>query len=880
MPLSAGDKLGSYEVLSLIGRGGMGEVYRAHDPRLRRDVAIKVSNSAFSERFTREARIVASLNHTNICHLYDVGPNYLVMELVEGRTLAEILKTGPFPPDRLRRIAGQIADALDAAHEKGVVHRDLKPGNVMVRTDGTVKVLDFGLAKTVHTPASSAADATTVTMDQTEAGSILGTAAYMSPEQAMGQPVDRRSDIYSFGLVVYEMATGKRAHRGGSTTEILASVIKEEPDWARVPVAFRMLLHRCLVKDPQQRLRHIGDVMTLVEQASPPASAPTNSPVASSLNLWLWPSIAAVLLAALAASLLLRNDPQPDAQRVVRFELLDSDKYKLPQAQTPKVSPDGQWIIFAGEEDGVIRQWLRRIDSVGASLIPGIQEGSHVHWASDSKSIAFSVTPGPFSPGKLMRMEIAGGVPEEICNLEGAAGGLAWNETGDIVFSDNAKSVILHVKAMGGEPRPITKRGPEEAFQGGPYFLPDGRHFLYHRYFPNATSRTGIYVGSLDNTAEEQSEDLLIRSDVQAAYTETGGGQLLFQRGFTLFAQSFDPETTTLHGEPVPIAQGVGSFPASHLGSYSASRNGVLAYSQQNARMQLTESRIDAGSARITGPSWSEEFPAYSPDGRLLATARLDNENGSTNIWVTDLVTLHSTKLTQGTGRSIHPAWSPDGKEIVFSSDRAGAMDLYIASADGSGQERPILTSASDKFPWDWSSNGFLIFSTGADIRGSDLWTLRAPGSGTGQPIELVKSEFNESGGRFSPDGRWITYGSDDAGPARWQVYVRPFDPAHPEQTASGPRWVVAQGYYPYWRSDAGAILFQAPSMRLSSVAVDRAQPYRTQADPAALSPPLSSTYFGISPDGSRFATATIPSNQSGQVTIVVNWQAALSQRK
>src|SRR6185312_16245810 len=445
MILKAGEQLGPYRVLEPIGSGGMGEVYRAHDPRLNRDVAVKVSAQQFGERFEREAKVVASLNHPNICHLYDVGANYLVMELVEGPTLAERIKEGAIPLDESLAIARQIADALDVAHEKGIVHRDLKPGNVKIKPDGTVKVLDFGLAKTGGIAAMQSDNSPTLTVGAaTEAGVILGTAAYMAPEQAKGKSVDKRADIWAFGVVLYEMVTGKRLFHGETITEVLASVLKEEPKWDKVPPQVLRLLKKCLEKDPQQRLRHIGDVMQLVEDAPVVVQA---APIVQKKS-WLWPSVAAVLLLAVAALGYLyiagRAPTAPETQ--TRFQI------PAPQNATAfTISPDGHRLVYFATEPGSNTQqlWVRTLDSLESHPLPDTEGASFTFWSPDSRYVAFS------SQQKLKKIDISGGPAQTICDLPSALRGGSWNQQGDIVFGMGGRP-LYKVPSGGGTPVAVT----------------------------------------------------------------------------------------------------------------------------------------------------------------------------------------------------------------------------------------------------------------------------------------------------------------------------------------------------------------------------------------------------------------------------------------
>jgi len=499
MPLLPGDRLGPYEILSLLGKGGMGEVYRARDPRLGRDVAIKVSAQQFEERFAREARTVASLNHPNICQLYDVGPNYLVMELVEGPTLAERISHGPIPLDEAVAISRQIADALDDAHAHVIIHRDLKPGNVKLRPDGVVKVLDFGLAK-VGMPAERSENSPTLTMDETKAGVILGTAAYMAPEQAKGKVVDKRADIWAFGVVLYEMLTHERLHKGETLAEILASVLKEQPDLSRVPVQVRGLLRLCLQKDLKQRLHDIADAKLLLEEVETRPSS-QDATVTSSGRPWLWPATAAIgLLAAAVLAFLHFSETKPAAQ-LVRLQIPVPEGLTFIPGTDANVSPDGRSVAFpATDADGITRMYVRAIDSLEAKSLPGTEVigfSAPPSWSFDSRSIVFA------GGGKLKKAEISGTPAQEICtvaSLSSTFQGAAWNRDDTIIFA-GVTSFLQRVPASGGTPTPLTVFVLGDTAHRWPQFLPDGRHFLYHRASSSA-EKTGVYVGSLDAKPE------------------------------------------------------------------------------------------------------------------------------------------------------------------------------------------------------------------------------------------------------------------------------------------------------------------------------------------------------------------------------------------
>jgi eukaryotic-like serine/threonine-protein kinase len=880
MSLPRGEHLGPYEIVEMIGKGGMGEVYRARDTRLHRDVAVKVASNRFNERFGREARAIAQLNHPNICTLFDVGPNFLVMELVGGETLAELMKAGPIPLAESLRIARQIADALDAAHEKGIVHRDLKPGNVKIKPDGTVKVLDFGLAKLGNTPTAPANDESpTITMAATQAGVILGTASYMAPEQAMGKPVDKRADIYAFGAVVFEMVTGKRLHRGSSVTEVLASVIKEEPKWEKVPSRVQKMLHQCLEKDPQKRLRHIGDVMLLVEEEPSPAASVQKS---SGQRPWRWPAVALLLsaVAALGWWAPWRAAPKLEA---LRFQIQETNQFKLTEGANPSVSPDGRWVVFpATGTDGIARLWLRALDSLDAHPLERTESGNGIpppaYWSPDSRFIVYGLTPGPFSPGKLMRQDISGGPPQVICDVLGAVSGAAWSTDGTILFADNTKRSLQRVSASGGDSSTAIELPTSDLRHLMPQFLPDGRRFLYFRA-TESSDTVGVYLGSLDLPPSEQSKKPVLFTNRQAYYSRVAGGQLVFLRDRTLFAQPFDADTAVLSGNPAPIADQVASFAPAWAGQFSISDTGVLAYNSGPANSSAQLWIVDRSGKRMqsVGDPGLQESSEFSPDGKRLAATRTDPANGTSNIWVTDLANGRSTKITYGTGRNDSPVWSPDGESIIFSSNRNGVMDLYLRKADGSGEERSVLKTPEDKHATSWIGN-HLVFMTNSAQTGFDLWVLSNPEKGNSQAVPYLKTKFMEVAGRISPDGRWVAYTSNEAG--QWEIYVRPFDAQRITESAASGRWLVSKGGGSdvRWRSDGKELFYLSPELRISSISVDAAKPYQTQGDSHTLTTPRPINEYASTGDGSRFASVEYGGDggSKGQLTVVTNWHAAL----
>ena len=881
MTTVAGDKVGPYELLGRIGQGGMGEVFRARDTRLDRDVAIKFSAERFSERFEREARAIAALNHPLICHLYDVGPNYLVMELVEGPTLAEHLTSGPLALDEALNVARQIADALEAAHEKGIVHRDLKPGNIKVRPDGTVKVLDFGLAKMGGAPAASGDESPTFISDGTQAGVILGTAAYMAPEQAKGKPVDQRADIYAFGVVLYEMVTGTRLHTGDSSTEVLASVIKEEPNWAKVPSQLQRLLRRCLEKDPQKRLRHIGDVMALVDDVPVVRSEPQPATKAKPRWTWIAAGVGAIAVIAIVAWAPWRG---PAVAPSIRFEIQPTAAMTFINGGYPMVSPNGKWVVLpAVGTDGVTRMWLRALDSVEVRPLAGTESGNAlpppVFWSPDSRFIAFSSTPGPFAPGQLKKLDISGGPPQTICDVPASVSGGTWNKDGVIVFAPNRGTGLLRVSAAGGTPTPITSldRTAGETAHRAPQFLPDGHRFLYVRVSSDP-QRRGIFAGSIDAKPEEQSLTRIMETNRQAFYAASmvgGTGRLVFLRDTTLFAQPFDPSRLELSGEPVPVTDQVGSFPAATAGLYSVSETGVLAYrvGPGGDQRQLTWVDSQGKPLGTIGEKGSYQNPAISPDGSRVAVAQFDAQSGNSNIWVLDIARGTTIKATFNAGRNDFPVWSPDSKSLAFSSNRKGHMDIYQKNADGSGEESLLWESDEDKNAHSWSTDGrFLVYQAQNEKTLNDVWVL--PLHGERKPFRILASERNEGRAVLSHDSRWIAYTSDESGTP--EVYVRPFSPEKGADSASGGKWLVSKGggLNPVWRGNQ--LFYYTLALQQMVVDVNADGTFQPGVPrPLFLMPLL--TRGDVSPDGKRFLQISPEgSNAPSPFIVVSNWQAGL----
>jgi Tol biopolymer transport system component/tRNA A-37 threonylcarbamoyl transferase component Bud32 len=852
MPLAAGAKLGPYEIISLIGKGGMGEVYRARDPRTGRDVAVKVSTEQFSERFDREVRAVAALNHPNICTLFDVGPNFLVMEYVEGEA-----PHGPLPLDEAMRIAKQIADALEAAHERGITHRDLKPGNIKIKPDGMVKVLDFGLAKIDAPAGPQSEDSPTLSMAATKAGMILGTAAYMAPEQARGKPVDKRADIWAFGVVLYEILTGQRLFKGEDITETLASVVKEKPDLSAVPPSVRPLLQRCLEKDPKKRLRDIGDMHLLLDPAGQAISSP-----ASPTHSWLVRIVAAVAILALAALAFVHFREAPPEQRVVRFQVPPPEKSSFTSI---RLSPDGRYLAFVAFEAGRFQLWVRAVDSLEARVLPGTDgagnAANQVFWSPDSAFIGF------VAGGKLKKVSVTGGPPQNLADVPGIARA-TWGRAGVILVAPGPVSPIQRVPAAGGVLVPVTKPEPGES-HFVPDFLPDGQHFLYY-VTGGKPEANGIYIASLEGmTAVRLLPDMVPAAYVPSATSKTG--HLLFRRDRTLMAQPFDPETLRFAGDMFPVADPVTAF--------TVSENGALAYASgtQAERDELVWMDRTGKQIESAGPPGEYGNFRLSPDEKRIVFNRTEASN--TDIWVLDLIRGVPSRITFDPATDNLPIWSADGLRVLWPSSRSGGFDLYIRAATGTGQDELLIKMGTPNgWGTDWSRDGkYILYQKPGDKAGRDLWIAPQSAERAGEeakPFPYLQSPFNKQNGVFSPDGHWIAYVSDESG--RDEVYVQAFPLTSEKKQIS-----TGGGTDPAWRKDGSELFYLAADRNLMAVPV---RVVGTDFQPGvgkALFPlPGNLTRRAYAPagNGQRFLisrpigeTAAVP------VTVVLNWQAGVT---
>jgi serine/threonine protein kinase len=869
--ITPGNKLGPYEILAPIGAGGMGEVYRARDPRVGREVAIKVSAERFSERFEREARAVAALNHPNICMLFDVGPDYIVMELVEGETLEEKLAGGtPALPEALE-IARQIADALEAAHEKGIIHRDLKPGNIKIRPDGTVKVLDFGLAKVAESPDLSLSNSPTLSLAATQQGVILGTAGYMSPEQARGKPVDKRADIWAFGVILYEMLTGKRLFEGETVSDTLAAVLTREPDWDRVPTKARPVLRHCLQKDPTKRLRDISGVALLLD-AAPEA-------VEASRQLLAWIVASILLISTAALSYLHFREKAPVTAEPMRFEI--PPKVALDWSSPFAISPDGHHLAFAAlGSDDVVRLWIRDLNSLEARPLAGT-ESSHIppfFWSPDSRYIAFG------SDRKLKKADIAGGT-QTICDVTSDAVTGAWSSEGDIIFGSQLG--LWRTTDSGGSPALLTKADRTRHVQvhNHPAILPDGRHFLYYQR-ADKPENCGIYLGSLDSKPEEQSAKPLLPGVFGTGYApsrDSGPGQILFMRDRTLYSQRFDERHLKLVGSPVQVAENVGVYAADY-GLFSTSTNGVLVYLNSNGEGGNTQISWFDKQGKAQG-AWAESGPwrqiALSPNGGRAAVSFANIGRGSIDLWLVDSSGENKTPFTFGQGDNQLPVWSPDGRDIVFASNRDGAQNLYRKPADGTRDAELLFKSADNKIPSSWSSDRRFLLYTAIDPKTkADLRLLRLEGER--REIPLLNKDFNEFDGRFSPDLRWIAYTSDESGSN--EIYVRAFSSGTGNLLEG--KWQVSTdgGSGARWRKDSRELYYRAPDGTVMAVEVGTGSAFQhgvakplfsTPAMPSFGSLPFRS--WDVTPDGSRFLINAVGTGTGrSPFIIILNWQAGL----
>ena len=900
MPLVSGSKLGPYEIVGPLGAGGMGEVYRARDTRLGRDVAVKImpnemsADAARKQRFEREAKIISGLNHPNICVLHDVGSqdgvDYLVMECVEGETLAKRLEKGALTQEQVLKYGSQIADALDKAHRNGIVHRDLKPGNIML-TAGAVKLLDFGLAKpAVVLSGATVSGLAMSTSPVTQEGTIVGTFQYMSPEQVEGKELDGRSDIFSLGAVLYEMLTGQRAFPGKSPLSVASSILEKEPVSIvsvkpLTPSSFERAIRRCLAKDPEDRWQTARDLAIELKWiadsgSSAGAAAPPRKVGVTSREVILAIALVLALGAATILGLLYKERPAADAH-VTRTYIKPQGTSGFIFSGDQKgfaLSPDGRNIAYVAAtptSDAKSVLWIRPLDSLEARMLPGTEAAAFPFWSTDSRNIGF------FAGGKLKRIDSQGGPPAIICDAPDGRGG-SWNQQGDIVFSPTVNSPIYRVSASGGPITQLTTQNSSdnETTHRWPWFLPDGRHFIFlagSTFTPRESSTNSIRMGSLDSKEIK----LLLRSHYQAMYAS---GNLLFLRQSSLMAQPFDETRFELTGEAVPIAEQVREDTSIAHAWFAPSANGQLLYAEGTAKeRQLVW--FDRSGNRIGGVPGGDAYGgvALSPDGKKVAYY-LDGTGF--DVWVFDIARGVKTPLTFGTSSgqgNLYPVWSPDGKYVAYTSFRDGKYGLYQKSADGSGGETQLL-EGSDHFrvPTSWSADGkFLVYHEGVSggtyangvPGGWSIWIL--PLFGDRKTYPFLQSNFSAREATFSPDGKWLAYCSNESG--EYRVYVVPFP-------GPGGKWQVSRGdgRGPLWRRDGKELFYLSADNKLLAVTVDASGSTFSAGDAHVL---FDSQSYGVfaryynSADGQRFVVVYEGSQPSSTLTFISNWTAEVKMK-
>jgi len=894
MAVAPGTKLGPYEIGSPLGAGGMGEVYRARDTKLGRDVALKVLPATFATdpermaRFRREAQVLASLNHPHIGAIYgfeDSGAIHaLVMELVEGPTLADRIAPGAIPLDEALQIAREIAEALEAAHERGIIHRDLKPANIKITPDGNVKVLDFGLAKALegHPASTDIHNSPTVTSMATLPGVILGTAAYMSPEQAKGKSVDRRTDIWAFGCAFFEMLAGKRPFEGETVSDALAAVIRAEPEWSllpsHTPQTIRNLLQRCLKKDPRQRLQAIGDARISIEDVLSGASQDLPSAVEMRTAAWRralsWAvATVALILAALFATKYFTSKPQPLPTIVSQITSPPNTRFVFTGINPgpPTLSPDGKQLVFSAvTSDGRQLLWVRPLNSAAAKPLDGTDGATFPFWSADSRSLGF------FANGKLSLIDVSGSPPLALCDVAIGRGG-TWGADGTILFTPNVSSPVFRISASGGTPQPATTLNGSlnERSHRWPQFLPDNKHFLFFAQ-KAVVGIGGIYVGSLDGGAPR----LIMENDSNAVYSLSG--DLLFVRQGILMAQRFDARELRLDGDAVPLVEHVGVNAITSRAIFAVSDTGIMVYeagdptgdTDQLIWYDRTGKQIEA-----TGTPGLYLEPSVSADSNKLAISSLAGGTGNLNIWVFDLARGTKTRLTFPPASDRQPNWAPDGKSVAFVSNRNGPPHIYSNASDGTGTPTAVTVDGASEFAPRFSPDGrYLLFERLAEQPYSrrEIWGVLL--SGDRKAFSVIQSQFDVYAPALSPDGKWLAYESRESG--RPEICVMPF------LRGTG-KWEVSTGggVLPRWRRDGRELFYVSTDNKIMSAEV-------TEQGSSLLIGKVQSLFhvnpvpfaggsnYDVTGDGKKFVVASLaPSQESEPLTVVVNWTALLKQK-
>jgi serine/threonine protein kinase len=897
MPIAIGTKLGRYDIRAVIGVGGMGEVYRASDPKIGRDVAIKVLPADFSAdrervaRFEQEVQAAGALSHPNILPIYDVdsqdGVLYVVSELLEGEELRQRLDEGPIPLRKVTEYAQQIVSGLSAAHEKGIVHRDLKPENLFITKDDRVKILDFGLAKLSEPGAVATGSEDATRRALTNPGVVMGTVGYMSPEQVRGHATDHRSDIFSFGVILYEMITGKRAFQHETMADTMSAILRVEPaeiaeSNPNISPSLERIVRRCLEKKPERRFQSTADLGFALESLSTPTNSSGND-LTTTANAWIgetpkqsgwfsrlsWAAAGLFLASTVVLAGLYFRRSEPRSQ-TMRFSLMPPEKTTFTEASA--ISPDGQQLTFITlGTAGVTSLWVRPLASVESRQLPGTEGALFPFWSPDSRFIGF------FAGGKLRKIEAAGGPATTLADASADPRGGTWAD-GTIIFGPGTLSPLMRVAASGGSTSAVTTLDTElgQTSHRWPSFLPDGKHFIY---FGRGSKRDkqGLFVSSIDSPGAK----FLVAASVTGTYTEAGGkGYLLFIREFTLMAQQFDAGKVELSGEAVPLVQGVLSFP-SELGptayaAFSASA-GHLVYrtgDQQTTRLAWFDRSGKSLGAVTESGSYHE--PSLSMDGKKIIFGRSEGM-GTQDIFLLDLSRGNTTRLIFDPAMDSGSVFSPDESQVVFSSNRSGKNDFYRKASSGAGSDELVLNGIGNPYPDSWSRDGkYLLYEMdGGSKTKVDLWVL--PMLGDPKPFPYLQSEFTEIHAQFSPDGRWVAYTSDEYG--RAEVFVQSFP-------VSGGKWQIstAGGDQPQWRSDGKELFYMAADRSLMAVPISGGSTLEV-GKPIVLFQ-MSVPLTGISDDrnnyvptqdGQKFLLNSLTDATNLQpLTLVLNWAADL----
>jgi Tol biopolymer transport system component len=883
MALLPGTKLGPYEIGAALGAGGMGEVYRAIDTRLGRTVAIKIlpeqlsSDPVRKQRFEREAKTISSLNHPHICVLHDVGSqdgiSYLVMECVEGETLAKRLEKGPLPLEQVLKYGMQIADALDKAHRSGVVHRDLKPGNIMLTSTGA-KLLDFGLAKPVAALASIATVTAALTQSSpmTQQGAIVGTFQYMSPEQVEGKELDGRSDIFSLGAVLYEMLTGKRAFEGKSQLSVASAILEKEPVPVTVnkpmtPPALEHAIRRCLAKDIEDRWQTARDLaveLKWIGESGSQAAIPAIRPEARKSLAWLAWVLGGALVAGLIAGLVWWR-----SSRVEEHAMYFSAPFSFP-VRDMAIAPNGHTVAVVGDREsgGKSALWLYEVGSRDARSVADTDGASFPFWSPDGRSLGF------FAEGKLKRLEIAGGPVQTLCDAPSGRGG-SWSRDGVILFTPSGRigDVVNRVPASGGIPQPlgVLDMSRSETSHRWPVFLPDGKHYMFMAF--NVTGMTdtdAIFVGSLDSREKK----FLTRATANATYAAPG--YFVFYRDKTLFAQHIDLGKFELTGGASPILTDIQYEPRIGHATFSVSNDRAL-LAENGTGVSLSQLEWFDRSGKEMGAVGKPDVYAnvnLAPNGKLVAVDKTDTANQNSDVWVYDLQSESTKRMTFDPAIDAMPVWSPDGTRVVFSSSRKQSFDLYLKNTDGTQEERAIeATPAQDKYPSAWSRDGRYLLYT----RDTELWFLTLPEMSS-QLFLKTSSVMRNS--QFSPDAKWVAYASNESG--KWEIYVTSFPDAHG-------KWQVSNGGgdQPRWRGDGKELFYLSADGKIVAVPVKEGANFNSgapvalfQANPRQPVATSEHVVYDVTQDGQRFLINTYVKNGVVQpMTVVLNWDAEVKKK-